>query len=402
MIRLITLSNNDSSQATAEYIEFVQRHYVPFLEDAVRCMFLCGFVPWRIRKLPNGAVVPETMPIGTFTWSSESNHRPKPMRNYMGMATEKKPRVSQKNSAALSYNIRFIHPMGISEKDVHIYQYLKPVMQHGASLHSPLSGIVLEYRNIYRAMARTEYADEWNTQAKLICSYTSVNNMYNMNEGNPITNDWSVPQNRSGMLSDSNIPTELEQNVYVRDAVMERVVQSKLAAHTPTVYSMPKNSKLETVAPLQSNMDISTMQFNTARNIASILGVPFEIVGGGYSSKQGGNKSLENNRIFIANMTSMCTHLQFLLQDVYSASFPQSKTPVSFRLRASPRLEVTTIQELLLLIDSGLLTTENAFAMSNMILGIDLKHAGGVLTEKYQASKQFVPLSMQKQRNDTQ
>jgi hypothetical protein len=390
-----------SGKVTADFVKFVQRHYVPFCEEAIRCMFLCGFVPWRTRVIHSGAVVPETMPIGAFTWVTEPTQcKRKHVKNNSSMEFVEPPRkrrnIGQSNEA-LVYNIRFLRGIGISENDVYIYQYVKPMAQRrGGALQSPLSGIVDEYRHIYRALARAEYADEWNTQAKLICSYTSVNNLYNMNEGNPITNDWSVPQNRSGVVSDSDIPTELEQNVYVRDAVMERVVSSKSASHAPMIYSMPKNSKLENVAPLHSDINIDILQASTARNIACILGVPFEIIGGGYSEKQGGKKSLENSRVFVTNMTSICTHLQNLLLDVYTASFPGSKMPLSFRLQASPRLEVTNIQELLLLFESGLLTVDNAFQMTHMILGLDIKHAGGTHDTKFDKSKQFVPLAMAK------
>jgi hypothetical protein len=128
-----------------------------------------------------------------------------------------------------------------------------------------------------------------------------------------------------------------------------------------------------------------------------VLGVPFEIVGGGYSDKQGNSKSQENSRIFVTNMSSVCSHLQNLLQEVYLHSFPRSKIPVTFRLRASPRLEISTIQELVMLIESGLLTTENAFQMANMILGLDLKHAGGVTSKKFDESKQYIPPSLRHQ-----
>jgi hypothetical protein len=67
-------------------------------------------------------------------------------------------------------------------------------------------------------------------------------------------------------------------------------------------------------------------------------------VAGGYSDKQSGKKSLENGRVFVTNMSTMCTHLQNLLQEVYEASFPKSQNSLVFRLRASPRLEVNTIE----------------------------------------------------------
>ena len=35
-------------------------------------MFTYGFVPWRLRKLCTGDPVPEVIPMGLFTWSTES------------------------------------------------------------------------------------------------------------------------------------------------------------------------------------------------------------------------------------------------------------------------------------------------------------------------------------------
>jgi hypothetical protein len=388
----------DSGTATKNYVKFVQEHYMTFCEDAIRCMFMCGFVPWRTRVLPNGAVIPETIPLGTFVWTAERNdnvgYRSRVAADTSLIDNPPHKRRNIPCTEALSYKIRFVHSLGIRENDVSIYQYIKPVANPRTnSLQSPLSGIVGQYRHLYRAMARSEYADEWNTQGKLVCSYTSAVSMYNMNEGNPITNDWSVPQNRGGVVSDSNLPTELEQNVYMRDAIMEQVVQSKTeSTHKPVTYSLPKNSKLESVPHLQSNVDLSVLTQNTARNIASVMGVPFEIIGGGYSDKQGGKKSLENSRVFITNMTALCSHLERLLHEVYMTCFPAAKLDVTFKLRASPRLEITTIDELILLINAGLLSTENAFLMTNMILGLDLEQAR---TQKGPQGTQFVPLGME-------
>jgi hypothetical protein len=245
-----------TGKATDEYIGFVQRHYVEFCENAIRCMFTCGFVPWRLRKIENGALVPEVIPLGTFAWSVESN------RSSGGERVGNKRKYS---TEALSYRIRFLHSIGVDEKDVHIYNYRQPMGMRPSDLQSPLSGIVENYRHYFKCLARSEYADEWNTQAKMVCAYTSTNSMYTMNEGNPITNDWSVPQNRDGMFSEKNIPTEMEQNIYVRDAITERVVDSKDVVHNPTVYSLPKNSRLESMTMLQSNVDLLALQHQTAR-----------------------------------------------------------------------------------------------------------------------------------------
>jgi hypothetical protein len=53
---------------------------------------------------------------------------------------------------------------------------------------------------------------------------------------------------------------------------------------------------------------------------------------------------MENNRVFVTTMSAMCTHLQNLIQDVYTASFPNLKHNILFSLKSSPRLEITTIE----------------------------------------------------------
>jgi hypothetical protein len=88
-----------------------------------------------------------------------------------------------------------------------------------------------------------------------------------------------------------------------------------------------------------------------------------------------------------------------VIQEVYVACFPESTIPVTFHLRASPRLEVSSIQDLILLINAGLLNTENAFLMTNMIIGLDLKHSKMANAQTSLDSQQFVPLGMQSSAN---
>jgi hypothetical protein len=51
---------------------------------------------------------------------------------------------------------------------------------------------------------------------------------------------------------------------------------------------------------------------------------------------------------------------------------------------------IVTFQDLMLLVESGLLTTQNAFTMSNMILGLDFKHAGAQVSDKYREREQYI------------
>jgi hypothetical protein len=128
---------SESGKPAEKFEAFVQRHYTGFCEDAIRCMFTCGFVPWRLRKLDSGAWIPETIPLGTFVWSAE--------RNTAGPTKRKRH-----STEALSYKIRFVQGLGIKEDDVAIYSYVKPMGLYAASLQSPLSGIVGQCKLISR------------------------------------------------------------------------------------------------------------------------------------------------------------------------------------------------------------------------------------------------------------
>ena len=493
---------------------FMDMHYISFCEQAVKCMFACGFVPWRLRKLPTGDPVPEVIPFGLYTWTVENasvdrhpysqgaysgrtgnpgdgavyrNQRPdRPnttdpytrmaqlsfqkqnnffKSNYvpyqlqgdigtMGKKVDKKDEPTAKkqklqqfqkhnegegdaeegdfdpnkdgkpkkkqglpsalflrqqdalrrqqnpydndSTKLLQYKIHFTRNCNCLEEDIEIYEYIHPSADVTLNsilyrtVPSPMSHILIDYRNLRHAMIRREYADNWNTQSKMVCSYSAQKNIYSVNEGNPIINDWSMPQNRLGLPNDRDLPTELDQNAYTRDAITEQVVGSKDAVHKPVVYTLPKNSKLENIQHLESIQNIEEMQQKFAKDISSIMGVPFEIIGGGYSAKQANNKAMENGRVFTTNMVNICRHLQNLLKDVYIASYGGESEEVVFTLRPTPRIEINTVEDLALLMETGVVSFDNAMTISNMLLGVDLQQAAGKSASAGQFSRSFV------------
>ncbi|NDC90154.1 MAG: hypothetical protein EB075_15370, partial [Bacteroidetes bacterium] len=242
-----------------------------------------------------------------------------------------------------------------------------------STVPSPFSHILVDYRNLRRALLRRSYADAWNTQAKLVCSYTSQKNMYSVNEGNVITaSDWNTPQNRTNLLSDSNLPTEVDQNAYVRDALMENMTYSKETDHKPLVYSLPKNSKLENVQKLDSILDTEPMQLRLVKDVASLMGIPFEMISGGYGDRSAEKRALNNGRVFASNMMRVCRHLENLLLEVYTATYGVDEREVIFTVRPTARMEVQTVAELVQLMDAGVVSYDHAMEYSNMLLGFDL------------------------------
>lgn len=98
-----------------------------------------------------------------------------------------------------------------------------------------------------------------------------------------------MPQNRLGIANDEYLPSDMDQNAYTRDAVTETVVHAKNDTHKPVVYTLPKNTKLESVQHLDSIQDTDAMQAAIAKAIANVMGIPYEVIAGGYSQNQVGN-----------------------------------------------------------------------------------------------------------------
>jgi hypothetical protein len=203
---LITLNNCKNIQAgikcvvrgvdvTPGFAEFVSLHYSSFCENAIRCFYMCGFVPWRLRKIPGGDVVPEVLPIGSFHWKAavrkkQGGVRSKPPlresihgRQKRALSKQNVP-VDMSETALLAYELKFVHPMPFDECDVEIYEYAQPHMSLDSScLISPLAHVIVDYRILRQAQIRHAYADLWNTQAKIVCGYRPVPDPYKLNEG---------------------------------------------------------------------------------------------------------------------------------------------------------------------------------------------------------------------------
>lgn len=133
------------------------------------------------------------------------------------------------------------------------------------------------------------------------------------------------------------------------------------------------------------------------RDVSCLLGVPYEMVAGGYSDNSVGKaKSMHNTKTFITNMLAICRHLELLLTDVYLSAYGGGYEDVKFIIRPTPRIEVNTVEEIVQLLDAGVVSFDNAMHLSNMILGIDLKQGMGVEANAGQFSRAFITPSNKK------
>jgi hypothetical protein len=54
---------------TPHFARHIERIFIPFCRDAIQSFLVVGFAPYRIRTLRDGCMVPEVLPLGTFSWN---------------------------------------------------------------------------------------------------------------------------------------------------------------------------------------------------------------------------------------------------------------------------------------------------------------------------------------------
>ena len=131
----------------------------------MRAFFTYGFVPRVVRRLDEGDEVPEVLSNGTFHWYTEI-----PSRDSRAVR-------QQKNAGQVAYRVQITSPLEVKDKDVAIFAHAAPALDVSvnsmlyATVPSPLSHILIDYKNLRQAQIRRSHADAWNTTAKLICSF---------------------------------------------------------------------------------------------------------------------------------------------------------------------------------------------------------------------------------------
>jgi hypothetical protein len=103
----------------------------------------------------------------------------------------------------LRYCIHFTENCNVLEDEVEIYEYMAPTnsitrcsLLYG-TVPSPLAHIIIDYRNIRTAQIRQAYADSYNTQAKLICSYNASKTYTRFRKATP-SSMWTCGLRSSG------------------------------------------------------------------------------------------------------------------------------------------------------------------------------------------------------------
>lgn len=367
-------------EVSDSFQRFLNEHYIPFCRMAIRAIFTYGFVPWRVRRLGKGDEIPEVLPPGTFSWHTEvgpEERNKKRQRPRGGGPSSENPAESSLIDDESRLVVYRITPTagGLREEDVCIYISTPPSLDVSvnsnlyATVPSPLSYLLTDYKNLREAQRRRSHADAWNTTARLVCTFRP-----NMRvEDNPTQylmdfiheDHYAAPA-----VGESLFPRLMAHNVWQREHVMRRQFMETPSNHHPEIYALPRDHDVAPQQRLEPCEDLQFLLEKYRRDVSSLTGVPHEmIIGRDNGNPETARKTISSGRIFSTNMHEVCKHVQTLLSHVYSRIYGGSPNDVDFLLVPMPRLEVETIQDFKVLHEIGALTPDMTIKLSRVLLG---------------------------------
>ena len=355
----------DGEPCSDKFGKFLERHYTVFCKQALRAFFTYGFVPWVVRETSDGEEVPEVLPNGTFHWYTEV-----PSKSAQAV-------VQQENPGLVTYRVKVTAPLEVKDEDVNVFVFLPPALDVSiysmlyATVPSPLSHILIDYKNLRQAQIRRSHADAWNTTAKLICKFKPTVRV----QEDPTSSLMDFADDSyltSGMYGGMPLFAQLAAtNLWSRDAQIRKQFETAPGTHRPDVFTLPRDHEVHQQPMLEPCEDLEFLLRKFQRDVCAVMGVPDDIMGvqqkGGMESAR---KTMATGRVFTTNMQDLCRHLSLLLWSVYKRIY--KKDNVEFTLIPMPRLELESIADLKTLSEIGGINPDMSLQISQIVLGEDI------------------------------
>lgn len=393
-------------EVTDSFQRFLTKHYKPFCADAIKCMFIYGFIPWFPRKLASGDVIPSILPHGTFVWGVKSIDKEAKRRrlaqyyvqkqhtavndiktikkrNYQRKHAHKDdgdhPRLSSKwrtlevpnfdsESKQVQYQI-FLKHTDLDPQNVFVHDVVTPSLNitqqsmHYATITSPLAHILVDYNNLRDAQIRRSYADAWNTTARIFTSCIPPNSAGDAPSRFNLFTTETMDNNET--VFNSNI-----FNLGVRSNTLKRQIDQP-SNHHPSLYTLPVHHRLEQLHALTPCEDLNFLLEKYKCDVTSLLGIPYELAYGKTSNLGNARykeSSESHSRVFSNTIQHISQVLEGLISSVYSKLYDCAEEDVEVFFTPMPRLDIRNIEDLKILFEMGAVTPDITAQLSEVLL----------------------------------
>lgn len=265
----------------------------------------------------------------------------------------------------LHYVVELIN-CDIEPEDVFIFEVFPPNMNVSinsslsATVHSPLSHILVDYKNLRDALIRRAHADAWNTTARVFTACQPPPQTSNEPTQSYLYYETGSASNRI------NTGRGYMENRY---AELERQI-TQPSNHVPCLYNLPIHHNIEQLAELKPCEDTAFLLEKYRRDICNIIGVPFDMVFGrmGSASQSGSAQADVAGRMFTNTVYRVCKFIEHLLQEVYSIIYDTDIHEVNVSLNPMPRLDIRSIEDIKILWEMGAVTPDVMAQLSEVLL----------------------------------
>jgi hypothetical protein len=274
---------------------------------------------------------------------------------------------SQYHDAMLVYVVR-VNPASKQEDNIHVTQWVAPnnVSENSimyATVPSPLSGIIESFKHLQAASQRLAHADAWNCTARVIVANDPKDYAHEQ-QRRELFNTFHQHIDVHGRLQPHKTTSTTEK--------IEETFYTHSMNHYPAVYTLPAHHHVDKAPDLKPCTDIISMQSKYKNDVCSLIGIPPEMVTSvqhttGEKQAKTSGVSSGTSRIFQAKMQSITIFLKSLLSEVYSTIYKGAEA--QFELQPMPRLEISSIEDLKILHEIGVLQPEHTLDLASILLG---------------------------------
>jgi hypothetical protein len=354
-----------------KFSRFLNSYYHDFARQALRAMFMYGFIPWRTRKLNSGDLVPEVLPPGTFTWHvAPAKAIPRELLH-----------LQADPSRMLLYQVKMCDACNdVKPKDIHVYEYIPASWEVDkrsfySSQSTPLSHIVSDFKKLQHALRNRAQADLWNSQAHIITKQSTK-----MMGQEPTSSVLEAGYGVNPVYTYDKCQLQL----HTRDEDIQNMFTKKTNDHMPYVYTLPMDVSLEPTPTLTLCEDVDYLDIRFKQNVSFCMGIPYDmLVGDGMGSKLSASVSTSKEN-FKANMSNISGFLERLLRQVYfNIYYPENRSKlhqeeekmqeseIDFDLHTVPPLQLETVDDLVKLagLEGALTETELKRVVQQMLYG---------------------------------
>lgn len=370
---------------TPSFHSHIQKNYVPFCKEAILSCLAVGFVPFRLRR-ENNLVIPEVLPLGTFTWSVTRNEQRSNKKH------KRDPCQILQNPSLLRYDVNCSY----CDDEIHVFNYIKP---HATlTCYSPLSSLIFHYNNLLSLRELALRAEVWNARPNIVLEEqekTFINDV--TNTGACIT---QVHQQFSAGLEQNSRLARQETLLDMVEITKERIGMPQES----TVFVAPKNITAKPLDKSEVPTELMKREMCFARSVALALGIPGSFAGQGSQAGggSGGSSWVESPEIYNRGMMEACLRLNKALQELLATSYaliysadPSTKIP-TFVIPLAPNIPY---EMLLPLFDAQVLDDRAYSQLFETCTGFPLGERAIAIREERHKAVNIMPFKDKKEEN---